>query len=89
MVWAEIRMAYPDRWLIVEALAAHTAPDNLRELDRLAVIETCQDGDTAMRRYRELHQEHPEREFYFVYTSRKELNIRERYWAGIRRDECC
>jgi hypothetical protein len=88
MVWAEIRMTYPNRWLVVEALEAHTGRDNLRQLTCLAVIETCRDGDAAMRRYRQLHLEHPDREFYFVHTSREELNIRERYWAGIRRSEC-
>jgi len=88
VIWAEIRVTYPDRWLVVEALEAHTAPDNRRRLDRLAVIETCPNGDAAMRRYRQLHLEHPDREFYFVHTSREELDIRERYWVGIRRSEC-
>jgi hypothetical protein len=31
-----------------------------------------------MKSYRQLHAQHPEREFYFVNTSREELNIRER-----------
>ena len=88
MDWAEIRMTYPDQWLVIEALEAHTASDNLRRLDRLAVIETCQNGDAAMRKYRQLHLEHPERELYFVHTSRVELDIRERHWVGIRRNKC-
>ncbi len=84
MKWSEIRTVYPDQWLIVEALEAHTTPDNQRIPDRLAVIETCPDGNSAMQRYRELHLEYPQREFYFVHTSRKNLNIRERQWLGIR-----
>ncbi|MEA3352108.1 MAG: hypothetical protein U9Q82_16000 [Chloroflexota bacterium] len=85
MNWKEIRITYPDQWLIVEALEAHTASDNRRLLDKLAVIETCPDGRKAMQRYRHLHQIYPHREFYFVHTSREELDIRERQWHGIRR----
>lgn len=85
MLWSEIRNVYPDQWLVVEALEAHTTPDSQRQLDRLAVVETCPDGVTAMRRYRRLHQQYPLREFYFVHTSQEELDIREREWLGIRR----
>lgn len=86
MLWSEIRATYPDQWLIVEALEAHTTSDNQRVLDRLAVIETCPDGRAAMERYRCLHQEYPQREFYFVHTRREDLDIRERQWHGIRRN---
>ncbi len=85
MIWSEIRETYPDQWLIIEALEAHTTEDYQRQLDRLAVIETCSDGSVAMLRYRELHSEFPQREFYFVHTSREELDIQERQWHGIRR----
>ena len=84
MRWPEIRNTYPDQWLIVEALEAHTL-DNQRHLEQVAVIEQCPDGATALQRYRQLHQQHPEREFYFVHTSQGELDIRERQWLGIRR----
>lgn len=85
MRWSEIRKVYPDSWLIVEALEAYTTGDNQRAIERLAVIEICPDGGDALRRYRQLHNEYPQREFYFVHTSRAELDIRERYWHGIRR----
>jgi len=86
MLWSETRIAYPNQWLIVEALEAHTTQQRQRQLDRLAVIETCKDGSAAMSRYRELHQEYPQREFYFVHTSREEIEIQERKWHGIRRN---
>jgi hypothetical protein len=85
MLWSEIRTVYPNQWLIVEALEAHTTPDNQRQLDCLGVIETCPNGSSAMQRYRQLHQRFPLREFYFVHTSREELDIREREWLGVRR----
>lgn len=85
MQWSEVCKAYPDQWLVIEALQAHTTTDKRRLLDKIAVIEKCTDGSAAMHHYRQLHQQYPIREFYFVHTSRKELDIRERQWVGIRR----
>lgn len=84
MIWSEIRKAYPHQWLIIEALEAHTTPENQRILERLAVIETCSEGSEAMQRYRQLHRQYPFREFYFVHTDREELEIHERKWLGVR-----
>ena len=50
MIWSDIRQAYPQQWLIVEALEANTTPENRRILERLAVIDTCADGNSAMQR---------------------------------------
>ncbi len=86
MQWPEIRKAYPNEWLIIEALQAHTSSTQQRLLDKIAVIERCADGNSAMMRYRRLHQQHPAREFYFVHTSRENLDIREQQWLGIRRN---
>jgi hypothetical protein len=80
-----IRATYPAQWLVVEALTAHTSPDGQRAVERMAVLEQCGDGREALQRYRQLHQEYPLREFYFVHTSREELVIRERLWIGARR----
>ena len=87
MQWIEVRKAYPNQWLIIEALQAHTTPDNHRHLNKIAIIERCIDGNTALQSYRCLHQQHPIREFYFVHTSREELDIREQQWLGIRRSD--
>lgn len=84
MQWSEIRKIYPDQWLVIEALEAHTTATQKRQLDQVAVIESCQDGTTVMRRYRKLHQHHPLHEYYFVHTSREELDIRVRKWLGVR-----
>jgi hypothetical protein len=84
MRWSEVRTTYPDQWLVIEALEAYSA-NNERVLERISVVETCADGSAAMQRYRQLHQDYPSREFYFVHTSRKSLDIQERHWLGIRR----
>jgi hypothetical protein len=83
MDWSEIQAAYPDTWLIIEALAAHSE-EGMRVLDRVVVISVCPDGESAVETYRELHGEFPEREFYFIHTSRETLKIEERLWVGIR-----
>ena len=80
MQWPEICRSHPDTWLIVEALEAHTTPDSRRRLDRLTVVEECPDGKAAMKRYRLLHQQYPEREFYFIHTSRDSLDIQVQQW---------
>lgn len=83
MNWSEIRHSYPNQWLVVEALQAHTTPDSQRQLDRLAIIERCSDGHDALEKYHDFHQQYPAREFYFLHTSREELDIRERRWLGV------
>jgi len=84
MIWSEVRQAYPEQWLIIEALAALTK-NNQRQLKQIAVIESCADGSTALQRYRQLHQKYPDREFYYVHTHREQLEIKERQWLGVRR----
>ncbi len=84
MRWMNIRKTYPNQWLVIEAVKAHSGKTK-RLLDKIAVMETCTDGTNAMQKYRRLHQQYPEREFYFVHTSRKQLDIQERQWLGVRR----
>jgi hypothetical protein len=84
MKWQEIRGNYPEQWLIIEALEAHTEGQQ-RVLDHILVVECCADGAEALRRYQALHRQFPQREFYFVHTERETLDIRERKRLGIRR----
>lgn len=86
MDWSEVRQAYPNEWLIIEALEARTTPAHQRTLQRIAVVERCIDGRMALQSYRRLHEQYPLREFYFVHTSREILDIREQVWVGIRSD---
>jgi hypothetical protein len=84
MNWEEVRKSFPEQWLIIEALEAHTTSDNQRHLDRVAVVESCKDGAEALMRYRVLHLKEPQRELYYVHTSRVELDIREQKWMGLK-----
>ena len=80
-----MRVAYPDQWLKIEALSAYTTLEHVHVIERMSVIEQCTDGAAAFARYRTLHQQIPEREFYFVHTSRTELEFQEVRWFGVRR----
>ena len=84
MRWAEIRSIFPDQWLVVEAIKAHTTDDSRRHLDDIAVVDRCDSGSSAFNRYRELHRENPMREYYYVHTSNEDLDITERQWVGVR-----
>lgn len=84
MTWQEVRKAYPNQWLVIEAIEARTE-DNRRLLDQIAVVETSAGGTEALQAYERLHRAHPQREFYFVHTGRESIDIRERHWIGIRR----
>lgn len=84
MQWSDIQRAYPDEWLIIEALEAETTPDHQRHLNRIAVVERCPNSTAALQSYQRLHRAYPLRELYYVHTSRPTLDIRERRWVGIR-----
>ncbi len=83
MKWQEIRRQYPQQWLLVEAIQAHSE-DNKRILDEIAVVDTFSDSVNAMNNYSQLHRKAPERELYVFHTSREALDITERRWLGIR-----
>ena len=83
MQWQEIRNRYPQQWLLVEAIKAHSEADK-RILEQLAVISAFAHSITAMKNYTQLHREAPQRELYIFHTSREILDITERKWLGIR-----
>jgi hypothetical protein len=83
MEWQEIRKHYPDQWLLVEAIKAHSEASK-RVLENLSVVNTFHDSVTAMQGYIQLHRKYPEREFYVFHTNRETLDITERKWLGIR-----
>ncbi len=83
MRWEEIREHYPQQWLLVEALRAHSEGDK-RVLERLAVLGSYPDSSEALKACAELHREAPARELYVFHTSRETLDVTERRWLGVR-----
>ena len=83
MNWQEIRRQFPDQWLLVEALQAHSEA-NKRILDQLSVVAPFPDSVNAMQTYQKMHAAAPRRELYVVHSSRPAIDITERRWLGIR-----
>lgn len=83
MQWNEIRQSYPDQWLLLEAMNAHSE-GNHRVLEQLTVIATFADSHSALQEYAQLHRDAPARELYVFHTSRELLEVPERRWLGIR-----
>ena len=83
MPWPEIRERYPHQWLLLEATEARSSGGQ-RILERLAILETCPDGLSAMRRYGEMQGQDPRRELYVLHTDRETVEVEESHWGGIR-----
>lgn len=83
MQWQEIRKHYPEQWLLVEAIEAHSDAGK-RILEQLAVIDTFPDSATALKRYAQLDRAMPAREYYVFHSSRESLAVIERPWFGVR-----
>jgi hypothetical protein len=83
MRWTELREHYPHRWLVVEAVEAHSAAGH-RELGELALVDAFGDGEAALRAYLRLHRQVPEREIYVLHSDREALDITERTCLGLR-----
>lgn len=81
--WDEIRRQFPQQWLLVEAVAAHSS-EGRRILDDIAVVDTFSDAGAAMKSYQDLHHRSPQRELYVLHTDREALDIAEVNWLGIR-----
>ncbi len=83
MQWQDIREHFPNQWLLVEAIKAHTEGEK-RVLDQLAVVNKFPDSTTALHTCQQIHKAEPVRELYVFHTSRETLDITERHWLGIR-----
>ncbi|MBT7094353.1 MAG: hypothetical protein HN936_13990 [Bacteroidetes bacterium] len=83
MNWDKVRKIYPNQWVLIEALKAHS-DSGKRLLDQLSVLNSFSDSLSAMQSYKHIHKNSPQRELYVIHTQKESLNIEERTWAGIR-----
>ena len=56
MVWQDICKHYPQQWVLIEAIQAHSV-NKKRLLEDLAIVDAFSDSVTAMHRYAQLHRE--------------------------------
>lgn len=85
MKWEDVCQAFPDQWVLIEAVQAHTNEESERILDEIAPLKKFSSSPEAMKAYQEIHREDPRRELYVLHTSRKAPNIIEKKWVGVRR----
>ncbi|MEK3688277.1 hypothetical protein [Paenibacillus sp. FSL R10-2736] len=82
MRWDEVQERFPNEWVVLEATKAYSK-EGQRFIEEMSVIDSYEDSTKALKRYSELHQGDPHREYCFFHTSRPEVVARERY-VGIR-----
>ncbi|WP_088104835.1 hypothetical protein [Halalkalibacter urbisdiaboli] len=78
MKWEEVCQAFPEQWVLIEAVQAYTNEKSERILDEIAPLKKFSNSPDAMKAYQEIHREDPKRELYVLHTSRKEPNIIEK-----------
>lgn len=83
--WEDVREAFPQQWVLIEAVKAYTNDKSERILEEVVPIKRFSNSPEAMRAYQTFHQENPTRELYVLHTNRKEPNIIEKKWVGVRR----
>lgn len=79
MTWKNVRIHYPNSWLLIEAIVAHTE-NNRRILDDIAILSEHDDSPSALSQYKVIHKKAPHREYFVVHTSREQLDIEERWY---------
>lgn len=85
MKWNEARKAYPNRWVLFEAIEAHSDAGK-RIVDELSVINVYVNGKEALKEYADKHKKDKSREMYVYHTENEELIIEERNWIGVRKN---
>lgn len=77
MKWDKVREVYPNKWVVLEAVEAHSV-DGYRILDNVEVQDVCTDAMEAFCKHAALQKQWPRREFYFFHTLREALDIHEK-----------
>lgn len=78
MEWEDVRRAFPNQWVLIEAVQAYTNEQSERILEEITPLKKFSNSQEAMRAYREIHQKEPYRELYVLHTNRKQPNIIEK-----------
>jgi len=84
MKWEDVRQAFPDQWVLIEAVQAYTNEKSERILEEVTPLKIFSNSSDAMVAYQELHLKDPKRELYVLHTNRKNPNIIEKRWLGER-----
>ena len=80
MKWEDVWQAFPEQWILIEAVQAYTNEKSERILEEVTPLNS----PDAMKSYQELHRKDLKCELYVLHTNRKEPNIIEKRWVGVR-----
>lgn len=83
MKWVNIRDQFPNCWVLVEALSAHSI-SHKRTIDEMSVISDYVNPKEAWATYKNLHFSDPTRELYVFYTGNEQIEVIEQPFTGIR-----
>ena len=76
MDWQTIREQYPHRWVVIEAIKAHTEGEH-RIIEQMEMVESfADDWKPAWECYKRVHHIDKKREYYMLHTKRPELEVR-------------
>lgn len=85
MKWEDVRKAFPQQWMLIEAIHAHTNDDSERILVEISPLKKFDTSPEAMKAYQKMQREDPSRELYVLHTNRQKTNIIEKKWVGVRK----
>jgi hypothetical protein len=83
MTWQEIREQFPNKWVLVEALNAHSEQGK-RIVETMQFFDHFNNIKDALDAYDQAHDKTPERELLVLHSSHPQLSIEETQWLGIR-----
>lgn len=83
MKWTDVRKIYKDTWVLFEALEAYSE-NGKRIIDDLAIINSFNNGQEALKDYAKRHKQDKGKEMYVYHTKHENLNIEQRAWIGVR-----
>lgn len=83
MKWSEARAQFPNRWVLVEAISAHSS-NNIRKIEELSVINDYAETKHAWDAYKKYHYSEPSREYYIFHTVNENIEVQEQEFIGIR-----
>lgn len=83
MKWSNVRDIYPNRWVLVEALATHSN-NHQRTIEEMSVVSEYDDPKDAWASYKKLHLSEPTRELYIFHTGNVYIEVIEQPFTGIR-----
>lgn len=83
MKWNEVRSQFPNRCVLVESLKAKSE-NRERFIEEMSVIDDFDNGNSAWKAYKKIHEEDQSRELYIFHTNNEQVKVLEQAYVGVR-----